>query len=150
MTSEDNELGLEGQFASSLQREGSKLGTTSNPPAHIGGDKVENPVSMGVRPWLNPVVDDEPMQLPIDGVLDLHTFQPREVRSLVLDYLAECRTRGILRVRIIHGKGIGQLRQTVQKLLERHPDVVSFNLAHEHFGGWGATIVHLQPPLPEP
>ena len=59
---------------------------------------------------LNVIVDEEPIQLPIDGVLDLHTFQPREVRSLVLEYLMECRVRGILRVRIIHGKGIGQLR----------------------------------------
>ena len=87
---------------------------------------------------------DEPIQLPIDGVLDLHTFQPPEVKELVLDYLAECRARGILRVRIIHGKGIGQLRQTVHSILEKHSDVVSFNLANEHFGGWGATIVHLK------
>jgi DNA-nicking Smr family endonuclease len=107
-------------------------------------------VSIAAHPWLNPVVDEEPMQLPIDGVLDLHTFQPREVKSLVLDYLAECRARGILRVRIIHGKGIGQLRQTVHTILERHPDVGVFSLASEHFGGWGATIVHLQPPAPNP
>jgi DNA-nicking Smr family endonuclease len=89
-------------------------------------------------------VDDEPIQLPIDGVLDLHTFQPREVRDLVLDYLAECRARGILRVRIIHGKGIGNLRRTVQALLAKHPDVISFALAGEQLGGWGATIVHLR------
>lgn len=98
-----------------------------------------------VNPWLNFAVDDEPIQLPIDGVLDLHAFQPREVKDLVLDYLAECRARGILRVRIIHGKGIGQLRQTVHAILEKHPEVVSFNTASEHFGGWGATIVHLKP-----
>lgn len=107
-------------------------------------------MSTRALPWLNPAVDDEPIQVPIDGVLDLHTFQPREVKELVLDYLAECRARGILRVRIIHGKGIGQLRQTVHKLLERHPEVAAFNLANEHFGGWGATIVHLQPPSPNP
>jgi DNA-nicking Smr family endonuclease len=107
-------------------------------------------VFIRVHPWLNRPVDDEPIQLPIDGVLDLHTFRPREVKSLVLDYLAECRTRGILRVRIIHGKGIGQLRQTVHAILEKHPDVAEFHLANEHFGGWGATIVHLQPPPPNP
>jgi DNA-nicking Smr family endonuclease len=90
-------------------------------------------------------VDDEPIPLPIDGVLDLHTFQPREVKSLVLDYLAECRTRGILRVRIIHGKGIGQLRQTVHAILGKHPAVAEFHLASAPFGGWGATIVHLKP-----
>jgi DNA mismatch repair protein MutS2 len=53
-------------------------------------------------------------------------------------------------VRIIHGKGIGQLRQIVHTILERHPDVTAFNLANENFGGWGATIVHLQPPSPKP
>ena len=90
-------------------------------------------------------MDDEPVQLPIDGVLDLHTFQPREVKDLVLDYLAECRLRGILRVRIIHGKGIGNLRRTVHAILARHPDVVSYALASEPFGGWGATIAHLRP-----
>ena len=90
-------------------------------------------------------MDDEPIQLPIDGVLDLHTFQPREVRSLVLEYLTECRARNILCVRIIHGKGIGQLRQTVHTILEKHPDVVSFHLANEHFGGWGATVLFLKP-----
>ena len=95
-------------------------------------------------PCLNEVVDDEPIQLPIDGVLDLHTFQPREVKSLVLEYLAECRARGIFRVRIIHGKGIGQLRQTVHSVLEKHPDVDSFSLAGEQFGGWGATIAFLR------
>jgi len=95
-------------------------------------------------------MDDGPMQLPIDGVLDLHSFQPREVKELVLDYLAECRAHDILRVRIIHGKGRGQLRQTVHKILERHPEVAEFSLANEHFGGWGATIVHLQPPPPKP
>ncbi len=113
-------------------------------PPHVGGYGGKS-VSIRVHPWLNFPVADEPIQLPIDGVLDLHTFQPREVKSLVLDYLAECRARGILRVRIIHGKGIGQLREMVHKLLAKHPDVAEFHLANEHFGGWGATIVHLTP-----
>ena len=94
------------------------------------------------------VMDDEPIQLPIDGVLDLHTFQPREVKELVVDYLAECQQRGILRVRIIHGKGIGNLRRTVHSLLAKHPEVLEFHLANEHFGGWGATIVHLRETRP--
>ena len=87
---------------------------------------------------------DAPIQLPIDGVLDLHTFRPREVKDLVLDYLAECQLHGILRVRIIHGKGIGNLRRTVHAALAKHPEVVSYSLASEPFGGWGATIVHLR------
>lgn len=89
-------------------------------------------------------MDDEPVQLPIDGVLDLHTFKPGEVKELVLDYLAACRERGISQVRIIHGKGIGHLRSTVHSILAKHPDVISFTLDHPQFGGWGATIVQLR------
>lgn len=91
-------------------------------------------------------MDDDPIPLPIDGVLDLHTFQPREVKALVLDYLAECQARGIFRVRIIHGKGIGNLRRTVHALLAKHPAVVSYTLDHPQFGGWGATLVQLRQP----
>lgn len=89
---------------------------------------------------------DEPIQLPIDGVLDLHTFKPREVKDLVLDYLAECQKKGIFQVRIIHGKGIGNLRRTVHAILEKHPEVISFTLDHPQLGGWGATLVHLRKP----
>jgi len=85
----------------------------------------------------------EPVELPIDGVLDLHTFRPADVKGVVTDYLAECRARGILEVRIIHGKGIGQLRQTVHSILAKHPHVTSFALAGEAYGGSGATIVHV-------
>jgi len=87
----------------------------------------------------------EPVRIPIDGVLDLHTFRPEDVKDVVLEYLSECQQRGIQRVRIIHGKGIGALRETVHRLLEKHPQVISFALANEHFGGWGATIVQLRP-----
>jgi DNA-nicking Smr family endonuclease len=86
---------------------------------------------------------DEPIQLPIDGVLDLHTFNPREVGELVRDYLEACRERGIFQLRIIHGKGTGQLRKRVHAILAKHPDVLSFSLDHPEYGGWGATIVHL-------
>jgi DNA-nicking Smr family endonuclease len=89
--------------------------------------------------------EDGPIELPIDGVLDLHTFQPREVKDLVLDYLAGCQERGILQVRIIHGKGIGNLRRTVHALLAKHPQVIEYSLDHPQFGGWGATIVTLRP-----
>jgi DNA-nicking Smr family endonuclease len=87
---------------------------------------------------------DDPIDLPIDGELDLHTFRPPDVKEVLLAYLEECQRRGILEVRVVHGKGIGQLRQTVHALLGRHSEVVSFSLATEPFGGAGATFVHLR------
>ena len=90
------------------------------------------------------VDENEPIELPIDGVLDLHTFQPREIKDLVIDYLAACQERGILQVRIIHGKGIGNLRRTVHSILSKHPEVVSHSLDHPQFGGWGATVLTLR------
>ena len=83
------------------------------------------------------------VEIPIEGTLDLHTFRPGEVRDLVVDYLRQCRDRGILEVRIVHGKGTGALRRTVHAVLERAPEVSSFRLAEDHAGGWGATIVTL-------
>ncbi len=88
--------------------------------------------------------DDEPIQLPIDGVLDLHTFRPKEIGDLVPDYLAECQQAGILEVRIIHGKGIGNLQRSVHAILSRHPTVERFATASVTYGGTGATIVALR------
>lgn len=93
--------------------------------------------------------DDEPVPIPIDGVLDLHTFRPRDVKDVVLAYLEACLDKEIYKVRIVHGKGIGALRETVHALLSRHPHVASYVLASEAFGGWGATIVNLRPRTPK-
>ena len=93
---------------------------------------------------------DEPLELPIDGELDLHTFRPQDVKEVLLAYLEECQRRDILEVRVVHGKGIGQLRRTVHALLGAHPEVISFSLATEPFGGAGATFVHLRPAPTKP
>lgn len=86
-----------------------------------------------------------PVEFPIDGTLDLHAFQPQELKNLVPDYLTACRKKGILQVRIIHGKGIGVLQRTVHSILRKMPELISFHLARENVGGWGATIVILRP-----
>ena len=89
--------------------------------------------------------DQEPVDVPIDGTLDLHTFDPREIGDLLPEFLRACRERGILEVRIVHGKGGGVLQRSVRTLLGRLPDVVAFHTADEAGGGWGATLVRLKP-----
>ena len=92
---------------------------------------------MGDNEW-----QEEPIRIPIDGVLDLHNFSPRDVATLVPDYLEECRHQGILEIRIIHGKGTGILRERVHSILRRTPGVIGFRTAHDS-SGWGATLVTL-------
>jgi len=86
-----------------------------------------------------------PFEFPINGVLDLHTFQPGEMKDLLPEYLHECRKKGILEVRIIHGKGTGLLRKTVHAVLRHLSEVAAFGLADETAGSWGATLVILKP-----
>ena len=86
----------------------------------------------------------EPIPIPIDGVLDLHAFRPQDVKEVVHAYVEACLEKRILEIRIIHGKGIGQLRQTVHSILGKHPLVAGFSLAGEAYGGSGATLVRLR------
>lgn len=89
---------------------------------------------------------EEPVRLPIEDVLDLHAFAPKEIASVVEEYLWECRQAGMQEVRLIHGKGTGTQRAIVRRLLTSHPDVLSFADAPLEAGGWGATVVRLKSP----
>lgn len=86
---------------------------------------------------------DEPVELPIDGRLDLHPFSPKDVKRLLDAYLEACREKGILQLELVHGKGTGALKRTVQAYLEKRADVAWFGPAEEARGGWGVTLVRL-------
>jgi dsDNA-specific endonuclease/ATPase MutS2 len=91
--------------------------------------------------------DEEPFRIEITDVFDLHTIAPRDVVPVVEEYLHEARAKGLRFVRIIHGKGIGQQRETVRKILQRTDFVQTFGDAPMEAGGWGATVVTLSPPV---
>lgn len=93
---------------------------------------------------------DEVVQVPIEDSIDLHTFAPQDVVSVVDEYLHEARRKGFFEVRVIHGKGKGVQRAAVQRLLAAHPDVASFRDAPASRGGWGATVVRLRRRDPDP
>lgn len=86
----------------------------------------------------------KPIVLPIEDVLDLHLFKPKEIPDLLSDYICACREKGLYHVRIIHGKGKGVQKSRVRALLKAHPDVIGFKDAPSEAGGWGATLVRLR------
>jgi DNA-nicking Smr family endonuclease len=92
------------------------------------------------------VVDEpDPVSLPIEDSLDLHSFAPKDIRPVLEEYLKEAAARGFREVRLIHGRGIGLQRASVQGLLAGHPLVERFFDAPPERGGWGATVVVLKP-----
>jgi len=86
----------------------------------------------------------EPVQIPIEDVLDLHTVLPRDVKAVVEEYLAEANRLGFKALRIIHGRGIGVQREAVRSVLASTPCVLSYADAPVEAGGWGATVVTLK------
>ncbi len=88
--------------------------------------------------------EEQPVRIPINGTLDLHTFRPSELGDLLPEYLSACRAEGFSSVRIVHGKGTGALREGVHAILKRLSDVERFQLCPAHEGGWGATRAWLK------
>ncbi|NWF93764.1 MAG: Smr/MutS family protein [Syntrophaceae bacterium] len=84
------------------------------------------------------------VKIPIEDWIDLHTFSPKEILSLLEEYLLECQRKGFREVRIIHGKGKGVQMKIVHSFLKKNPLVESFRLAPPEAGSWGATIVSLK------
>ena len=85
---------------------------------------------------------DDPVRVPIEPVIDLHVFHPRDVSSLVDEYISAAHQAGLREVRIVHGRGIGVERGIVHAALERHPLVVEFwDAPDAHLG---ATVARLQ------
>jgi len=89
--------------------------------------------------------DKEPTRIPLEDSLDLHSFRPQEIPEVVEEYLWACQRAGFLEVRLVHGRGTGVQRKIVQSLLQQSSLVNSFHDAPAERGGWGATIVYLQP-----
>jgi DNA-nicking Smr family endonuclease len=84
------------------------------------------------------------VHIPIEDWIDLHTFSPKEIPSLLEEYLSECKKKGFREVRIIHGKGKGVQQNIVHSSLRKNPLVESFTTAPLEAGGWGATIAYLK------
>jgi len=88
---------------------------------------------------------DDALELPVTGELDLHAFAARDVPSLTEEYVRACRERGLLVVRLVHGRGKGVQRAVVRRVLAGLPEVAAFDDAPPASGGWGATLVQLKP-----
>ena len=89
-------------------------------------------------------LDLETIRIPIEDWIDLHTFSPKEIPSLLEEYLFECQKKGFKEVRIIHGKGKGVQMNIVHSFLKKSPLIESFTLAPPESGSWGATIAQLK------
>jgi dsDNA-specific endonuclease/ATPase MutS2 len=91
----------------------------------------------------------KPVRIDINGVLDLHPFSPKDLSTLIDEYIDACLEKKIYSIRIIHGKGTGNIRRSVHSLLQRNPYVTGYQLADQSGGSWGATIANLSPDTTE-
>ena len=86
----------------------------------------------------------QPVEIEITDYIDLHAFNPKDIRKVVKAYLKEAHSKGFRLVRIVHGKGIGVQREIVRKVLGESDLVKGFRSGDEFSGGWGATIVEFR------
>jgi DNA-nicking Smr family endonuclease len=86
--------------------------------------------------------DDSIVRLPVEGTLDLHAFRPRDIKGVVSDYVEAAHEAGLREIRLIHGRGIGVQRATVQAVLAGHPLVEAYWDAPESH--LGATIARIK------
>jgi len=85
---------------------------------------------------------DEPVRIPIEATLDLHAFSPRDIPSVVDEYVTAAHAAGLREIRLIHGRGRGVQRGIVQQQLERHPLVEAFrDDTDSHLGATIAVLV---------
>ena len=90
------------------------------------------------------VEDESPVEIPITDTLDLHSFQPNEIKDVAREYLLEAHARGFTQVRLIHGRGIGVQRERIRALLAELDFIADFHDAVPTGGGWGSTVVLLR------
>jgi dsDNA-specific endonuclease/ATPase MutS2 len=89
---------------------------------------------------------EEPVELPVENSIDLHSFAPRDIPSVVDSYLEAAREAGFEEVRVIHGRGKGVQKERVRQVLARSEHVIHFEEATPDRGGFGATVVKLKRP----
>jgi DNA-nicking Smr family endonuclease len=87
---------------------------------------------------------EETVAIPLTGELDLHPFSPRDIPSVVQEYVRACFEKGVRHLRLAHGRGKGVQRAAVRRVLASLPEVESFRDAPPGAGGWGATVVELR------
>ena len=111
---------------------------SSRKPKPAPSPAPEGPSSDNLDPF------PEPVAIPLEDVLDLHSVPPRDAKGVVEEYLHECYRQNFAAVRIIHGRGIGVQREMVRQVLSKLDFVESFADAPMEAGGWGATVITLR------
>jgi len=90
------------------------------------------------------ISQEEIIEVPIEDVLNLHIYNPKDIRELLVEYISEASKKGFASVRIIHGKGHGVLRRITRSVCKKHALVDFWKTPDGCRGDWGSTIVYLK------